>query len=173
MYERRALKIFLGVALAALVPVVVLAGPPVFTKGIDYPGHDFGNIQVARPSDCARKCNEDQSCQAWTLSGTACYLKRQLPGAQANAAVTSGTRHWPFEPNVDRPGNDIGSVVIKSGDPTRCLDLCGANPDCVAFTILFSGANRDNMTCFLKDAVPAPVAGGSTLMSGVMANWRP
>ena len=47
----------------------------------------------------------------------------------------------------DNPGNDLESIINKSGDISYCFDRCSARPDCGGFVV----DSNDPDKCFLKD----------------------
>ena len=70
-------------------------------RGIDRPGSDYRNFDLARPDPalCEAACANDNRCKAWTWvrpghqgSNARCWLKYRVPAAQASNCCVSGTR---------------------------------------------------------------------------------
>lgn len=63
-----------------------------------------------------------------------------------------------LEPGVDRPGSDITQLALEQADPSACAQHCADTPNCRAFTYVEPGVQGESAMCWLKDAVPDPVA---------------
>lgn len=66
----------------------------------------------------------------------------------------------------DRPGGDYVSVQIRSGDPAACAAACDRDQNCRAWTFSYPATVGNAAVCWLKDAVPLPVA-NSCCVSGI------
>ncbi len=124
------------------------------------PGMDMGpGFSVANANQCKNHCNSNGSCRAWTYvkSGHKCWLKHNVPAAQANSCCTSGVKTWGgggggvsnFVNNRNRPGMDMGPgyTVANAG---VCRSHCNSNGSCRAWTYV-----KSNHKCWLKNGIPA------------------
>jgi hypothetical protein len=67
----------------------------------------------------------------------------------------------------DLPGSDIANFQTANDRGRSCAIACAGNAQCRAFTWVQAGAQFDQPWCWLKEAVPVPVANGK-MVSGIM-----
>lgn len=78
--------------------------------------------------------------------------------ASTPIGLTAAAGSFQLEPGIDRPGSDIAQIALEQAEPTECAQRCADNPDCRAFTYVEPGVQGETAVCWLKDAVPEPVA---------------
>jgi hypothetical protein len=134
--------------------------------GVDLVGGDTWIQRYPDPDSCVTNCLPEKGCNAatWTdYEGGTCYFKR-LQGSwsstdypRVNAVPKLGAASFLREkangapaavpatvPDVDMPGNDIGSY--QTDDVRECEMACEKNTKCFAFTWTpYNGG-----TCWLK-----------------------
>jgi hypothetical protein len=137
--------------------------------GVDLTGGDIWQARHPGPDACVANCIASTGCDAatWTnYEGGTCFFKR-LQGSWASAVPRVGAVSFlridnnpgrymgpNFPPNVDMPGNDIGSSLASR--PTDCIRICQTNAFCFAYT----WTSYNGGTCWLKKKaspfVPSP-----------------
>jgi hypothetical protein len=70
------------------------------------------------------------------------------------------------EVNVNRPGSDFSNFDLPEPRPHLCKEACMRDSRCLAFTNVNPNVQGPNARCWLKNAVPNPVA-DSCCSSGV------
>ena len=151
-----------GFARATLTAVP--AGTRVDTN---FPGQDLRSLKSESANLCAEACDRTRGCMAWTwvrpgVQGPTgmCWLKDGAPTTVRDTCCMSGFKDsggMP-EPRVDRPGRDYRSVDLPRADPALCERACVEDRQCRAWTLVNPGVQGPNTRCWLKDAVPNPVA---------------
>jgi len=76
-----------------------------------------------------------------------------------------------LEVNVNRPGSDFANFDLPQARPHLCKEACVRDGRCVAFTYVNPGVQGPQPRCWLKSAVPPPVA-ESCCTSGVKGEGR-
>jgi PAN domain len=76
-----------------------------------------------------------------------------------------------MEVNVDRPGSDFANFDLPEARPHLCKEACVRDVRCVAFTYVNPGVQGPQSRCWLKSAVPPPVA-NNCCTSGVKGEGR-
>jgi V8-like Glu-specific endopeptidase len=142
--------------------------------GIDRSGSDYSAFDLleARPELCTAACARDRACRAYTYvapgvqgPNARCWLKSGVPAATSNAQTSSGVNRG-LEINTDRPGKDYRSFDLPSADPLLCREECATDSACKAFTYVAAAVQGTHARCWLKSAVPAPIAGVANVISG-------
>lgn len=99
----------------SVTPPPVAAPPVTFEAGIDRPGGDYSNFELAAPDAglCASACSADRQCAAWTyvqpgVQGTPahCWLKSVSAPPQPNGCCISGVTRAPAGIRIDNPTVD-------------------------------------------------------------------
>lgn len=80
------------------------------------------------------------------------------PAAAPVASSAHGAVAVGIEVGTDRPGNDYRSATLTSADPALCMAMCNGDAQCRAWTYTNPGVKAASAVCFLKSAVPPPVA---------------
>lgn len=151
---------------AALLGLPAMAGEEkfVFVPRSDSPGNDYLRVENSSFEACARKCDAEGACNAFTyneLDGV-CFLKLSAqPVISFHAFAATGVKIAPtVRPAGSEPGS-VGSFVILSqadspgNDYSRmdgssyedCRTGCEGDEGCKAFTY-----NHARGVCFLKRA---------------------
>ena len=65
-----------------------------------------------------------------------------------------------YQPNIDRPGSDYASFDLGGTNPADCQNACLRDSRCKAWTFVKPGVQGPRARCWLKTAIPAPVANG-------------
>ena len=178
--------------LPVAVAVAVLAGPAITQStvsveyNVDRPGYDYRqfDLPAADPNLCRNYCASDGQCRAFTyvvpgVQGpyARCWLKTAVPPpASRNCCVSGVKAAGPVvapsiagvEYNVDRPGYDYRQFDLPAADPNLCRNYCANDGQCRAFTYVVPGVQGPYARCWLKSAVPPPVA-RNCCVSGVKA----
>jgi len=105
--------------------------------------------------DCARKCYEDITCEAWTMrkDNNLCWLKTTSEGTTRNQRWVWGL---PCAPNgggcaiaegayIDGGRNTAGGRALQSNGRRDCARKCRNDSNCKAWTM-----RVDNNLCWLK-----------------------
>jgi hypothetical protein len=153
----------------------------------DRPGANLRvfNLDTAYPQRCAKACQEDAKCRAYTyvkpgVQGpkARCWLKTSVPPAKSSACCVSGVktvqggeahptkvpvlegRPLPtgpisLEQDTDRPGLNYRSFDLDVPEPKRCQRTCQDDPECKAWTYVKPGVQGPRARCWLKTGVPA------------------
>lgn len=87
-----------------------------------------------------------------------------LFGLLCLGAVTAQAQEW----NTDRPGRDMRDLDLSAPDFNLCRQACDANSSCKAWTYVNPDVQGPKARCYLKSAVPDPVA-NNCCVSGVKA----
>lgn len=137
-----------------------------FDINIDRPGGDYSNAAASNVAVCARRCELDGRCQAFSYvaSTTQCWLKDRPGNPVATSGVTSAVRRG-MEVNVNRSGSDFQQITQTFPNPFECQAACENNSSCVAWTLAVYPLGSPN-TCWLKNAVPSPTTSSWGLVSG-------
>jgi hypothetical protein len=134
--------------------------------GFDRPGGDYADFWVASADACRSACTGDSACRAFSYdAASTCWLKSYVPDWVPNPTVTSGIAPQ-NEPALDRPGSDLTMVQVGTQPADACIPLCAANAACVAYTYV-AATSTQSAQCWLKSAVPSPIASTSNIASGV------
>lgn len=170
-------RLLFGLFFTLSLPVAVNA--QVWEYGKDRPGGDYNGIAgTAGPVQCEAACKADATCQAWTwvnpgVQGPqpSCYLKSSVPAQKTDGCCTSGVKlTGPVPPGAgigkDRPGSDYTSFTLPTPDPSACAAACNGDPTCRAWSYVNPGIKGPQAACYLKNAVPAEVA-GTCCISGI------
>ncbi len=64
----------------------------------------------------------------------------------------------PGQGNIDRPGSDLANFDLPSANPALCEQRCTDNASCQAWTYVNPGVQSPSARCWLKNAMPLPVA---------------
>ena len=166
------LQPMLVLRVAIISTPLVLAAPAlagenkfVFVPQSDSPGNDYLRVDNSSFDDCARRCDAQVACNAFTYNRIrgVCFLKRS-----ANASTTfyasgiTGIKLSPSElapsthtgnagtsfviiARADSPGNDYFKMTLFTVE--ECQHSCEADKECNAFTY-----NQAKSECFLKRA---------------------
>ena len=159
------------VVFAAIVSTVfVLAAPAmgrenkfVLVPRADSPGNDLLRVDNSSFEDCARRCDAESDCNAFTYNQRhgVCFLKRSANRAMAfdafaitglklsrsGATATQGdtASYFVIIPRADSPGNDYFRITLFTLE--ECQHTCEADKECNAFTY-----NQARNVCFFKRA---------------------
>ena len=76
------------------------------------------------------------------------------------ASTQSATAADTYQPNIDRPGSDYTSFNLVGNNPADCQNACVRDSRCRAWTFVKPGVQGPTARCWLKSAIPAPVANG-------------
>ncbi len=145
--------------------------------GIDRPGLDYMvfALRESRPELCRSACFADAPrCKAFSYVAPGiqglqamCYLKSGISVPQLSAHNVAGTAMTQpkmglfsglVETNVDRPGMNYRSFVMKEARPELCREACRTESNrCKSFTYMRPGRKSAEPMCVLKSGVPAPV----------------
>jgi hypothetical protein len=166
-------------ALFSLNASYTSAAPTNFEVGVDRPGADYINFDIApNPEACKNSCEAQARCQAYAYSqpgvfgpSAKCWLKDAAPLPVSSGTTISGVKQVTVEYGWDRPGSDYNSFDLPWGATVQdCQWYCRNDVKCKAYT--FVNAYVQNLTprCWLKDSVPAPQISGHTNTGTV--NWR-
>ncbi len=90
-----------------------------------------------------------------------CYAKY----SQTRPPATGIAAH--MELDTDRPGKNLRSFDLSSGNPALCEDACEKEPNCMAWTFVKPGIKGTMAKCWLKSGIPSPIR-SSCCISGVM-----
>jgi cytochrome c len=160
------------VVFAAIISTaLVLAAPAVagenkfaFVPRADSPGNDLLRVNNSSFEDCARRCDVESDCNAFTYNQRqgACFLKRSAnkaiafyafaitglklsPSGLVTAPQADTGSYFVLIPRADSPGNDYFRVTLFTAED--CQHSCEADKECNAFTY-----NQAQSVCFLKRA---------------------
>lgn len=150
---------------------------PAFEQNYNRPGGDYTSFRYSGGDDvCARRCEEEDRCQAFSLVTLStgereCYLKDQRPNPRYAAGIVSGLKRG-MEFETDRPGADYRVLSLSEAWPEKCQTECIRDGQCQAWTWAPKRPGA-NATCWLKNSVPAATRiVGSNLVSGTRDAWR-
>jgi hypothetical protein len=156
---------------AIITTTFILAAPAsagdnnfVFVPQSDSPGNDYSRVENSSFEDCARKCDDQSECNAFTFNQlhSACFLKRSAnrattfyslaitgvklsPSVQPTAGAFGTGASFVMLSQTDSPGNDYSE--LKDSSVEDCRSSCDADDGCRAFTY-----NLARGECFLKRA---------------------
>lgn len=136
----------------------------VFVPQADSLGNDYLSVDTSSFEDCARRCDAQSECNAFTynrLRGV-CYLKlsanrvttfyafaitgiKLSPTVKPTAGTSEGGTSFVILSQADSPGNDYSRIENHSQED--CQRSCEADAACNAFTY-----NHARGVCFLKRA---------------------
>ncbi len=161
---------FLGALFAALA----FAGVAQAQSGFDRRGGDYlkFDIRSGDPAECARQCERDGRCQAWTFSYprsekayAQCWLKNKVSPRFEDKCCVSGVRGAgvieprtnALETSIDRVGGDYRNFETPSDSTgAACGAACAADNKCRAWTYVRPGYIGASARCFLKDRITRP-----------------
>ena len=141
-------------------PGVAGEGSLVFVPRADSPGDDYSSVADSSFDECARRCDEQPQCKAFTFNqfDYTCFLKRAVSTSTTfHAFAITGVKLSSFDPRgetaanivtipqVDSPGNDYATFTLFT--TADCQRSCEADKACNAFTY-----NQVRSVCFLKRA---------------------
>ncbi|KAI8899848.1 hypothetical protein BC833DRAFT_619060 [Globomyces pollinis-pini] len=121
-------------------------------------GHDLYTVQADDVPLCQTHCRNDDRCNAYSLSGSTCYLKTGVeafpavnegPGMRSGVMCGSNTCTqwgWRFFDHQNIEGHDLS--VKESNDRNLCQKYCLEDDKCNAYTWI-QGDNK----CYLKQGV--------------------
>lgn len=162
----------LGRRWAILATLLTIASPGiagessfVFVPRADSPGSDYSSVADSSFDECARRCDEQPECKAFTFNqfDYACFLKRAASTSTTfHAFAITGVKLTPSDrlggtemgntatnivtiPQADSPGNDYATFTLFT--TADCQRSCEADKACNAFTY-----NQARSVCFLKRA---------------------
>ena len=140
----------------------------------DMNGSDYDDMPVTTGGwqACRQSCADDVQCKAYTYvkstdvsSGGHCWLKNSRPPRRSAACCDSGDKVSGGaamnlgKHGTDLPGHDYRhfevSAATESNQHDVCLDACGADGICRAYTYVRPGVQGPKPMCWLKDKVPA------------------
>jgi hypothetical protein len=128
----------------------------------DHPGFDVGNKPAKDYHDCNEHCQNFKGCVTWSWNshnGGTCWLKSHnagsidLPGTWSLSCEMikdeslDGNGICADFPDIDFPGNDIGSKPGKHAG--ECCTVCEKTKGCSAY----AWTNDNGGTCYLKSSV--------------------
>lgn len=131
---------------------------PAMTDNMDRPGGDYRNfVPLYNDAEvCRSACFRDLRCRAWTFvrpgfqgASPRCWLKAILPVPVRSNCCVSGVPSG-LEPGIDRPGWDMFSLPMPTGDAAVCRNLCTRYSDCRAYTYVRAGLQGPQPRCWLK-----------------------
>lgn len=147
-----------------------------FEIGIDRPGFDWQPFTATNAATCSAACSGTYAflCKAytWVPSGSSgtCFLKTALPDRYPHpsiAGIVSGVNtnkyRDVYERGIDRPGFDYNHY--SSPSVNSCSADCAQDSRCRALT--YAGG-----TCWLKNAVPSPIATSTSIISAVRGGFE-
>jgi hypothetical protein len=147
-------------AYGGLLPV-----PRGAAHNTNYPGNDIRNVRAATPVRCEEICLRDQRCWAWTWVRPnsenelgVCWVKTGAPDAVSDRCCISGVRPPTGRAvnNVNYPGSDYRNFVPEGWH--ACESACWDDRNCKAWTYVRPNVQGPQARCWLKNAVPRPVA---------------
>jgi hypothetical protein len=157
---------------AVIMPTTLILAAPasagdnkfVFIPQSDSPGNDYSTVENSSFEECARKCDDQRECNAFTYNQLhgACFLKlsanraitfyalattgvKLTPSMQPTAGATGTGASFVMVSQTDAPGNDYSQ--LKNLSVEECRSSCDAADECHAFTY-----NLARGECFLKRA---------------------
>jgi hypothetical protein len=155
----------LAIMLTIAAPAIAGETSFVFIPRADSPGNDYSSLGDSSFDECARKCDEQPECKAFTFNqfDYTCFLKRAAGTATTfHAFAITGVKLSPQGPlagtvtgstgtdivtipQADSPGNDYATFTLFTS--ADCQRSCEADKTCNAFTY-----NQARSVCFLKRA---------------------
>ena len=78
----------------------------------------------------------------------------------------------PARAGIDRPGSDIGNVVLTTPNPAQCQQQCTDNASCQSWTFVKPGVQGPNAVCYIKGGVPTEQA-NACCTSGIKVDLHP
>ena len=150
-----------------------MAGGPGIEVGVDRPGKDYRNFDIANdPAICQKTCESDSSCRAWTFvkpglqgSSARCWLKSAVPGPVSDSCCASGVvqrsgnsanqcpttyaNTFSKSPDTAIRGANTVSGSWNPDDPDACRRKCLALDWCVSFE-----EDKNYFTCNYQDSHP-------------------
>jgi mono/diheme cytochrome c family protein len=152
------------ISTACILAAPALAGGKkfVFVPRADSPGNDLRRVANASFENCAKRCETESACNAFTynrLNGD-CFLKRSaIKALTFYALAITGVKRSPsglvtstqgdtasyfvIIPRADSPGNDYFRITLFTFE--ECQHSCEVDKECNAFTY-----NQARSVCFLK-----------------------
>jgi hypothetical protein len=180
-----------GVKLLVVSALLAVAGalfasPAQAQVGYDRVGGNYltFSIRSGDPTVCARRCERDSRCRAWSFSFphtkralAACALKNKVPPRVKDPCCVSSVRGagvieprvgGAIEMSISRRGGNYRHFDLPS-DPTgkACLEACKKDKRCRAFTYVRPGYGHASARCYLKAKIPRPKR-GYCCVSGVV-----
>ena len=138
-------------SIAGLVVIaIVLSVNNLSAYGYDRLGNDIASLDVQNPDECAKACNGNSNCLAWTFvrkglkspTSARCYLKNPVPPPSLNGVCltnidcVSGLKEedgtWCGEsPNRNADGSDVlgQGVVLSCSSGKSCGPRITREPD--------------------------------------------
>ena len=165
MHHRGQRATILAIMLTLAAPGIASESSFVFIPRADSPGSDYSSIGDSSFDECARRCDEQSECKAFTFNqfDYTCFLKRAAStDTTFHAFAITGVKlspHGPLAgtemvntatnivtiPQADSPGNDYATFTLFTS--ADCQRSCEADKACNAFT-----SNQGRSVCFLKRA---------------------
>jgi hypothetical protein len=126
--------------------------------GVERLGSGYRRMPKQHAEDCARACGDLDSCLSFRYvpRDRQCVLFNALVDSQPRPGVVSGVRaggrQWEqdgfaLHQDVGLAGRDYRHQ--NSAGLAQCIELCGADPQCQAFSF-----DTGNARCALKQTVP-------------------
>jgi hypothetical protein len=98
----------------------------------------------------------------------ACGPQDEKGSSQPPTVSTQSSALVSTEDGTNRPGSDYSNFDLPEARPELCLAACARDVVCQAYTYVRPGVQGPSARCWLKDAVPSPVA-NACCTSGVRA----
>jgi PAN domain len=162
------LRLFWTIRAAIISTTLILVAPGaasensfVFVPQADSPGNDYLKVDNSSFEDCARRCDAESECNAFTFNRlhSICFLKLSanrtttfyalaITGVKLSPSVppagsTPGSKtSFVMLPQADSPGSDYSRIDSSLED---CRTSCEADDGCNAFTY-----NLARGVCHLK-----------------------
>lgn len=168
-------SMWIGSLVAPTLIVWAMTMPAHAQVGYDRVGGDYLSftIRAGDPATCARRCERDARCRAWSFSYprtkhtlAACSLKNRVPQRVENECCVSSVRGagvieprgGPLEFSISRRGGNYRHFDLPS-DPTgrKCQMACQGDKRCRAFTYVRPGYGSAAARCYLKSKIPRPL----------------
>lgn len=86
----------------------------------------------------------------------------------SNAAILMS----PARAGIDRPGADIGNVLLPANKPEQCQQLCADNTSCVSWTMVNPGVQGPSAVCWMKSGTPVEKP-DACCTSGIKVDMHP
>jgi mono/diheme cytochrome c family protein len=154
------------ISTACILAAPALAGENkfVFAPRADSPGNDLLRVDNSSFEDCARRCDAESACNAFTYNrrNGVCFLKHSAnrvltfyalattgvklsPSGLVTATQGDTRSYFVIIPRADSPGNDYFRITLFTLE--ECQHSCEADKECNAFTY-----NQAHNVCFFKRA---------------------
>jgi hypothetical protein len=165
--------------LFSLNPSNSAAAPTNLEIGIDRPGGDYRNFDIApNPEVCKAACEAEERCQAYAYShpgvvgpSARCWLKEAAPLPVQSNCCNSGVKQVTIEYGWDRPGSDYSTFELPWGAVAQdCQWYCRNDSRCKAYSFVHPNAQGPTARCWLKENIPGPQPSAHTDAGTV--NWR-